>query len=228
MRRGELLGLTWDAVDLDGGRLAVRQALSWVDGRAVIQPPKTRASRRVIPVPDVVVSALREHQKRQDAERADAGEKWEDTGFVFATGGAGRCRPTRWSSTGTTSARRLGTLRFHDLRHTAVSLLLAPRGPRDRRPQRHQGHDDRICLGVTAASHVDMVLGDGARERGALADEIPGDPAHAGIGFVIDTGSRLPVRFRAAFVDDDEIDELVDRCAIHPPVRALPERGEVA
>lgn len=86
----------------------------------------------------------------------------------------------------------------------------------------------RICLGVTAASHVDMVLGDGARERGALADEIPGDPAHAGIGFVIDTGSRLPVRFRAAFVDDGEIDELVDRCAIHPPVRALPDRGEVA
>ncbi|MHA6795827.1 FtsK/SpoIIIE domain-containing protein [Pseudonocardia bannensis] len=75
----------------------------------------------------------------------------------------------------------------------------------------------RICLGVTAASHVDMVLGDGARERGALADEIPGDPRHAGIGFVIDTGSRLPVRFRAAYVDDAEIDELVDRCAIHPP-----------
>ena len=71
----------------------------------------------------------------------------------------------------------------------------------------------RICLGVTAASHVDMVLGDGARERGALADEIPGDEAHAGIGFVIDQGSRLPIRFRAAYVSDEEIDELVDRCA---------------
>src|SRR6478672_8520509 len=71
----------------------------------------------------------------------------------------------------------------------------------------------RICLGVTAASHVDMVLGDGARERGALADEIPGDEAHAGIGFVIDQGSRLPVRFRAAYVADEEIDELVARCA---------------
>ena len=71
----------------------------------------------------------------------------------------------------------------------------------------------RICLGVTAASHVDMVLGDGARERGALADEIPGDEAHAGIGFVIDQGSRLPIRFRAAYVSDEEIDELVTRCA---------------
>jgi len=73
----------------------------------------------------------------------------------------------------------------------------------------------RICLGVTAASHVDMVLGEGARERGALADEIPGDARHAGIGFVIDKGSRMPVRFRAAFVTDDEIAELVFRAT--PP-----------
>jgi S-DNA-T family DNA segregation ATPase FtsK/SpoIIIE len=50
----------------------------------------------------------------------------------------------------------------------------------------------RICLAVTAASHVDMALGDGARDRGALADQIPGDPAHAGIGFVMDDRSRLP------------------------------------
>lgn len=71
----------------------------------------------------------------------------------------------------------------------------------------------RICLGVTAASHVDMALGDGARDRGALADEIPGDPAHAGIGFVIDSGSRLPVRFRAGYVTDPDIDELATRCA---------------
>ena len=74
----------------------------------------------------------------------------------------------------------------------------------------------RICLGVTAASHVDMVLGDGARERGALADEIPGDEAHAGIGYVIETGSRLPVRFRAAYVTDPDIDELVALCAPPP------------
>ncbi|WP_219414865.1 cell division protein FtsK [Pseudonocardia nigra] len=71
----------------------------------------------------------------------------------------------------------------------------------------------RICLGVTAASHVDMALGDGARDRGALADEIPGDEAHAGIGFVIDPVTRLPIRFRAGYVTDDEIDELARLCA---------------
>jgi DNA segregation ATPase FtsK/SpoIIIE, S-DNA-T family len=72
--------------------------------------------------------------------------------------------------------------------------------------------DTRICLGVTTASHVDMALGEGARDRGALADEIPGDPQHAGIGFVIDPITRLPIRFRAGHVTDPDIDDLVTRC----------------
>ncbi len=75
----------------------------------------------------------------------------------------------------------------------------------------------RICLGVTAASHVDMALGDGARDRGALADQIPGDETHAGIGFVIDPITRLPIRFRAGFVTDLDIDELAARCAPFRP-----------
>ncbi|MDT0351714.1 FtsK/SpoIIIE domain-containing protein [Pseudonocardia charpentierae] len=89
--------------------------------------------------------------------------------------------------------------------------------------------DTRICLGVTAASHVDMALGDGARDRGALADEIPGDPDHAGIGFVIDTGSRLPVRFRAGWVTDTDIDDLTTRCAPNQASRDDngPDEGDV-
>ena len=75
--------------------------------------------------------------------------------------------------------------------------------------------DTRICLGVTTASHVDMALGEGARDRGALADEIPGDPQHAGIGFVIDPITRLPIRFRAGHVTDPDIDDLVTRCTPH-------------
>jgi integrase len=127
MRRGELLGLTWDAVDLDGHRLAVRQSLSWVHGRAVLMPPKTRASRRVIPLPDVVVTVLLDRRKSQDDERLAAGEGWEDTGFVFTTRRGGAMSPYTlgkyWREI--REAAGLGTLRFHDLRHTAVSLLLA-------------------------------------------------------------------------------------------------------
>ncbi|MTD53881.1 FtsK/SpoIIIE domain-containing protein [Amycolatopsis pithecellobii] len=68
----------------------------------------------------------------------------------------------------------------------------------------------RVCLRVTSAAHVDMVLGENARLRGALADEIPNDPATAGIGYVIRQRSRVPMRVRAAYVNDGELDELVE------------------
>lgn len=84
----------------------------------------------------------------------------------------------------------------------------------------------RACLGVTAAVHVDMALGDGARDRGALADEIPGDPQHAGIGFAIAPGSRLPVRFRAGLVTDRDITGFVDR-ATPQPGSTQPDGGAV-
>lgn len=74
----------------------------------------------------------------------------------------------------------------------------------------------KLCLAVTTASHVDMALGDGVRERGALADEIPHDPDHAGIGFAVLPRSRLPIRFRLGWVQDHDIDELVRRGAPIP------------
>lgn len=67
----------------------------------------------------------------------------------------------------------------------------------------------RVCLRVTSAAHVDMVLGEDARARGALADEIPNVPDTAGIGFVIKPRTRAPLRIRAAYVDDREVAELV-------------------
>jgi integrase len=127
MRRGELLGLTWNAVDLDQGRLWVRQTLAWVDGQRRIQPPKTRASRRVIPLPEVVVIALRDHRARQDDDRASAAERWTDTGFVFTNRRGEPLSPYSLTKYWRDVRVRadLPTLRFHDLRHTAVSLLLA-------------------------------------------------------------------------------------------------------
>ncbi|MBB5067392.1 S-DNA-T family DNA segregation ATPase FtsK/SpoIIIE [Saccharopolyspora gloriosae] len=70
----------------------------------------------------------------------------------------------------------------------------------------------RICLRTTAANHPDMVLGEDMRLRGALADEIPADAEHAGIGFRVDQRSRRPIRVRAGCVSDGDIAELVRSC----------------
>ncbi len=67
----------------------------------------------------------------------------------------------------------------------------------------------RVCLRTTSAGHVDMVLGEDMRRRGALADEIPNVLESAGIGFVVKQRSRTPVRVRAAYCDDSDIADLV-------------------
>ncbi|PFG57654.1 S-DNA-T family DNA segregation ATPase FtsK/SpoIIIE [Amycolatopsis sulphurea] len=76
----------------------------------------------------------------------------------------------------------------------------------------------RISLRTGAASFVDMVLGEGARDRGALADEIP-ETGCEGIGYRTSETSRQPIRVRAGYSTDDDIDELVRLCtpADEPP-----------
>jgi len=68
----------------------------------------------------------------------------------------------------------------------------------------------RIALRLDESDQVDMVLGDGARDRGALADQISPDPwTGAGVGYVRLEASPDPVRVRAAFVTDDDINAMV-------------------
>ncbi|MBE3590445.1 MAG: site-specific integrase [Firmicutes bacterium] len=83
MRPGEWLGLPWDAVDLTMGTVTVRQALHEENGRVFIGPVKTKAALRTITIPQTVVQALREHQRRQRLERMAAGPAWQDSGLVF-------------------------------------------------------------------------------------------------------------------------------------------------
>ncbi|MDT7723452.1 MAG: segregation ATPase FtsK/SpoIIIE, family [Actinomycetota bacterium] len=74
----------------------------------------------------------------------------------------------------------------------------------------------RISLRTGSSSYVDMILGDEARLRGALADEIPETEEYAGIGYRTSEKSRNPIRVRAGFTTDDDITELVRQCTPHP------------
>lgn len=73
----------------------------------------------------------------------------------------------------------------------------------------------RVCLRVGSPSFPDMVLGEDARLRGALADEIPETEEFAGIGYRTSERSRSPIRVRAGHTTDADIAELVTTCA--PP-----------
>jgi integrase len=85
MRLGELLGLRWEDVDLDGGQLQIRQTLSSVGGRMMLSESKTATSRRPYELGDVAVRALRSHRRRQATERLAAGRAWAGCDHVIAT-----------------------------------------------------------------------------------------------------------------------------------------------
>jgi integrase len=83
LRRGELLGLRWEHVDLDQAKLEVVETLQRVGGSLRLVPPKTADSARTVPLPPVCLEALKEHRKRQFTERAEAWPDWQDHGLVF-------------------------------------------------------------------------------------------------------------------------------------------------
>jgi integrase len=125
MRKGEILALKWDAADLDRGTLQVRANLRQVD-QAIAQT-KTASSRRRIQLTDRAVAALKRQRARQAEARLRAGADWQDLGLVFATATGGPLRGNHVNDTTLPRILRaagLPRIRFHDLRHSAATLLL--------------------------------------------------------------------------------------------------------
>ena len=84
LRKGELLGLKWTDLDLDGGTLSVHRSLKVTDHALDFGPTKNKASRRSVPLNKSAVAALKAHRLRQNEERLRLGELWQDQDLVFS------------------------------------------------------------------------------------------------------------------------------------------------
>jgi integrase len=129
LRRGEALGLAWPDIDFENGTLTVRRTLNRVNGKLRFDTPKTKGSRRTIPLPPFALKSLREHRECQLRERALMGEDWKGAEFdlVFTTSIGTPLEPRNVLRhlQATLAALNIPHHRFHDLRHTAASLLVA-------------------------------------------------------------------------------------------------------
>ena len=126
LRRGEILGLRWDNVDLVAGTLTVVQSLEQTKDGLRLKTPKTHRSRRSIALLAMTTTELRLHRAKQAEERLALGPAYEEAGFVCPRPGGAPWTPDVFSTAFAAFVRRSGLsqFRFHDLRHTHASHLL--------------------------------------------------------------------------------------------------------
>jgi integrase len=144
-RRGEVLGLRWDRCDLTGERadkpwwpgapkfppgtptIAITRNRVVVAGKEHVYSPKSRGSRRVLVLPPLVASALKQVKKGQAAERlaTGIGEQYNPLGYVVVDADGTAPRPQTWSERWDSAVKVAGLPRIplHGARHCAASLL---------------------------------------------------------------------------------------------------------
>jgi integrase len=130
MREGELLGLRWQDVDLARRTVQVRMTVSeTITKQYYLAETKTAYSRRTVAITQAAVDPLAEHWQKQQLDKARMGSNWTDNGLVFPNGYGNIMIPHNIAKRSfkryLVKAGLSREIRFHDLRHTAATLLLA-------------------------------------------------------------------------------------------------------
>jgi len=126
LRRGEALGLRWEDLDLEAGRISVRRALIPNGAVVVVSEPKTARGRRSVALDPETVEVLKRQAGQQLADQVQKGDKWTDTGLVFTKEDGEAWHPEVVSRFFRSAVKRsrLPVIRLHDLRHTHATLAL--------------------------------------------------------------------------------------------------------
>ena len=165
LRRGEVLALRWQDLNLESGVLAVSHTLAKTDRGWQLLEPKTQSSRRVVKLPEFAVEVLRQHRVRQLEERLIAGPGWQESDMVFTTGIGTPIDGNNLHHSYKAHLRRAGLreISFQALRHSAATLKLAL-GVQPKVVAEMLGHS-RISMTMDTYSHVLPHLQDEAAEK---------------------------------------------------------------
>lgn len=160
LRQGELLGLEWGDIDLSASTLSVRRTLYQLKGEFLTGDPKSEKSRRMVHLPAMAVESVHSHRKAMVTE----GHAGCARVFVNPDGSPiDRMWLQRRHLRDALAEAELPTIRFHDLRHTAATLLLAE-GVHPKVVQERLGHSS-IQLTLDTYSHVLPTLQEDAAGR---------------------------------------------------------------
>jgi len=154
LRQAEILGLSWKDIDLVGAELTVRTTLQRIDGELRFVEPKTARSRRTIALPSILITSLQAHRGRQIGEMLQAGPNWIKSDLVFTppSGGPLADQGVRDQFYRILKNSGLRRQRFHDLRHSCASLLIA-QGATSREVMEQLGHST-IVMTLNRYAHI--------------------------------------------------------------------------
>lgn len=161
MRQGELLALRWRDVDLDAGIIRVNRNLVRIKGAWLLADVKRAASRRQIQVGRLAIDALKAHRIRSAETLLSLGHRIDDATLIFTNANGDPLNGYHITERAFKPLlRRLGlpSVRFHDLRHTAASLMLS-QGIRVDLVSRRLGHSTPA---VTLSIYAHLMPGDEA------------------------------------------------------------------
>lgn len=142
MRRGEVLGLTWNNIDLENKIIYIDKQLQTLKSGTKLVKPKTENSIRKIDISDTLVEILKRHRLEQNKYKMQLGKAYENNINAVCTYPSGKLfNPKRFSNKFAKflSDNDLPKCRFHDLRHTHASLLLKD-GVKDELVSSRLGH----------------------------------------------------------------------------------------
>jgi integrase len=151
MRRGEILALRWADLDLVKGTLSVSRTLSYYAKHGFVEgKPKTKSSLRTILLPPFLLDLLKAHNIQEAERRLKVGDAWVDRDLVFSNAVGDFIFPLtllNWFYRLLEGAG-LPRMRFHDLRHSAATILISQGVPANT-VQELLGHSDvAITLGI--------------------------------------------------------------------------------
>jgi len=155
LREGELLGLKWSDLDWTTSRLKIQRQLQRLRGKGLVfTEPKSSAGRRGVTLSSDIISRLRSHRVVQAYERLFAGDRWQEYDLIFPSTIGSPLDPRNLYRQFKSALRSaaLPDIRFHDLRHTAATLMLQQH-THPKVVQERLGHSD-IALTLNTYSHV--------------------------------------------------------------------------
>jgi integrase len=176
-RRGEVLGLRWEDIDLVAARLSIRRSRTSVGYEVVEDTPKSRRSVRTIDLDGQTCAVLRRWRKVQVEERLAWGPAWTDSGLLFTREDGTGLHPHQVADAFDAAVKRskLPRIRYHDLRHTWATIALragvSPKIVSDR-----LGH---ASVGFTLDTYAQAVPGWQAEAAATVAGLVFGQSATA-------------------------------------------------